>query len=133
MVPHCYQVREVIGKSLIMMIKKYLPRIRSRTKKRAISETILKKDCYFQGSPRHKVIFSKGNSKGKNSSREIPTHLELNHLLLIYLESSPKWRYSDHFFPERGGFHHLNPKSASKIFKDACLIVKLEGGLVLLE
>lgn len=89
--------------------------------------SILREDCYFQDSPRHKVILRKANTKGKHSSREIPTHPKLRELLVAHFESSPNWRYSDHVFPGRGGLQHLCPKYASEILKKACLRVRLEG------
>ena len=88
---------------------------------------LYQEDCYHDLVPREKIILRKGNTKGKKISREIPSHPNLIKLLNKYLQSEPRWQYTDYVFPGRGGFLHLSPKWADRLLRDGCKRVGLIG------
>ncbi len=72
---------------------------------------------------RNEIIFRRHNTKGKLAARAVPVIEELRSLLVKYQPTS-----SDGFlFPGRHGKGHINPESASRILREACEKVDLEG------
>ena len=69
------------------------------------------------------VYDRKGNTKGKLATRCIPVIEELRSLLVDYYPTPRTW----FLFPGRHGQGHLNPDSAARILRDACLHLGIEG------
>ncbi|MBD1835104.1 site-specific integrase [Cyanobacteria bacterium FACHB-472] len=69
------------------------------------------------------LIIRKGNTKGKLATRCIPVIEELRSLLVDYYPTPRTW----FLFPGRHGQGHINPDSAARILRDACLHLGIEG------
>jgi integrase/recombinase XerD len=86
--------------------------------------TLSVNDVYSRaGKARAELIIRKGNTKGKLATRAIPVIEELRVLMKAY-PFPPERAY---LFPGRWGRGHIHSDSASKILKEACLRVELEG------
>lgn len=86
--------------------------------------TLLTVDVYdTRGRVRTELTIRKGNTKGKLATRSIPVIEDLRLLLTNY---SPPIA-SLYLFPGRHGRGHINPDSAARIFRAACLRVGIEG------
>jgi integrase/recombinase XerD len=72
---------------------------------------------------RNEIIFRRHNTKGKLAARAVPIIEELRSLLVKYQPTN-----RDGFlFLGRHGKGHINPESASRILREACEKVGLEG------
>ena len=76
-----------------------------------------------QGKVRSELIIRKGNTKGKLATRSIPVIEELRSLLANYYPSPRSW----FLFPGRHGRGHIHPDSASRILREACSKVGING------
>jgi integrase/recombinase XerD len=89
--------------------------------------SLMKKDVLdSQGGIKPYIVFRKPNTKGQLATRSIPVAQNLKKLLLEY-QSSPTNPY---LFPGRHNNHcwkHLCPESASRLLKNACTRIGLEG------
>lgn len=86
--------------------------------------TLKTADVYDRkGIVRPDLIIRKGNTKGKLATRCIPVIEELRSLLVDYYPTPRTW----FLFPGRHSHGHLNPDSAAKILRDACLHLGIEG------
>ncbi len=74
------------------------------------------------GRVRDEIIFRKGNTKGKLATRTIPVLEDLRVLLTNYGLN----RQEGYLFPGRVE-SHIQPDSASRIFRKACLRVNIVG------
>jgi integrase/recombinase XerD len=74
------------------------------------------------GRVRDEIIFRKGNTKGKLATRTIPVIEDLRVLLTNYRLNAQE----GYLFPGKVE-SHLQPDSASRIFRKACLRVNLVG------
>ncbi|MBA2750253.1 MAG: site-specific integrase, partial [Tatlockia sp.] len=72
---------------------------------------------------RPELIIRKGNTKGKLATRTIPVGEDLRNLLVDYNPPSYQW----FLFPGRHGKGHINPDSAARILRSACLEVGIDG------
>ena len=72
---------------------------------------------------RPELIVRKGNTKGKLATRTIPVGEDLRDLLADYNPPSYQW----FLFPGRHGKGHINPDSAARLLRSACLRVGIEG------
>jgi integrase/recombinase XerD len=80
-------------------------------------------DAFTEDSKvRSRLILRKSNTKGKQATRSIAPHGELEKLLLDYRPESGKF-----LFPGRWGKGHLHPTSADAILRVACEQVGLVG------
>ncbi|UKP01093.1 tyrosine-type recombinase/integrase [Nostoc sp. UHCC 0870] len=87
--------------------------------------TLKIKDVYdSRGRVRPELIFRKGNTKGKLATRTIPVLEDLRPFLEQY---KPEKSGDNFLFPGRWGHGHLHSEYASLIFREACLIVDIEG------
>ena len=85
--------------------------------------TLKVEDVYEpSGRVRDEIIFRKGNTKGKLATRTIPVIEDLRLLLTNYRLNAQE-RY---LFPGKVE-SHIQPDSASRIFRKACLRVNLVG------
>lgn len=72
---------------------------------------------------RGEIIFRRHNTKGKLAARAVPVIEELRALLVKYQPDS-----RDGFlFPGRHGKGHINSESASRILRETCEMIGLEG------
>ncbi|MBW4636032.1 MAG: site-specific integrase [Iphinoe sp. HA4291-MV1] len=72
---------------------------------------------------RNEIIFRRHNTKGKLAARAVPVIEELRSLLIKYQPAN-----RDGFlFPGRHGISHINPESASRILRETCEKIYLEG------
>ena len=86
--------------------------------------TLRTTDVYNRfGAVRSEIIIRKANTKGKLATRCIPVIEELRSLLLSYYPSPRTW----FLFPGRHGRNHINPDSAARILRGACLSLGIEG------
>lgn len=86
--------------------------------------TLRRKDVYAPTRlVRPELIIRKGNTKGKLATRTIPVGEDLRDLLADYNPPSYQW----FLFPGRHGKRHINPDSAARILRSACLRVGVEG------
>lgn len=85
--------------------------------------SMLTVDAYYSDQVRTQLILRKGNTKGKQATRSIPTHPNLVKLLTIYRSEAGKI----HLFPGRHGRGYLQPESADPILDEACERVGLVG------
>lgn len=74
------------------------------------------------GRVRDEIVFRKGNTKGKLATRTIPVIEDLRGLLTNYRLNA----HEGYLFPGKVE-SHLQPDSASRIFRKACLRVNLVG------
>lgn len=79
-------------------------------------------DVKSKGKVRPELLIRKGNTKGKLATRSIPVIEELRGLLIAYQHLE-----SGYLFPGRWGRGHIHSDSASKILREACIRVGLEG------
>jgi integrase/recombinase XerD len=85
--------------------------------------TLITVDVYdHSGKVRDEIIFRKANTKGKLATRTIPVIEDLRVLLTNYGLN----RQERYLFPGKVE-SHLQPDSASRIFRKACLRVNLVG------
>jgi len=82
---------------------------------------LLAVDVYNAIGVRAKILIRKGNTKGKQETRTVPTHPKLK----AYLETYQSSRAN--LFPGRHGLGHIHPSSADAILRAACDRVGLEG------
>lgn len=75
------------------------------------------------GRVRPELTIRKGNTKGKLATRSIPVIEDLRLLLTAY----PPPQDRAYLFPGRHGRSHINPDSAARILREACLRVGMEG------
>ena len=81
-------------------------------------------DAYNRkGDVRNELIIRKSNTKGKLATRTIPVIEELRSLLNAYYPSPRGW----FVFPGRHGRGHIHPDSASRILREACHRLDIEG------
>ncbi|PSB27651.1 tyrosine-type recombinase/integrase [Chlorogloea sp. CCALA 695] len=86
--------------------------------------TLRRGDVYdFKRLVRPELIIRKGNTKGKLATRTIPVGEDLRNLLVDYNPPSYQW----FLFPGRHGKGHINPDSAARILRSACLKVGIDG------
>lgn len=86
--------------------------------------TLRRKDVFDEKRRvRSELIIRKGNTKGKLATRTIPVGEDLRNLLADYNPPSYQW----FLFPGRHGKGHINPDSAARILRSACLKVGIEG------
>ena len=76
-----------------------------------------------KGKPRTDLIIRKENTKGKLATRTIPIIEELRSLLIDYYPQPRTW----FLFPGRHGKGHIHPDSASRILRDVCNSLDVEG------
>ncbi|WP_341531969.1 site-specific integrase (plasmid) [Nostoc sp. UHCC 0302] len=90
--------------------------------------TLLKRDVYdAKGKVRAKIIFRKGNTKGKLATRVIPVIQELRiHLKAYKPRDDSKWLFPGNADHKRAN-SHLHPDSAQWILRQACKRVGIEG------
>ena len=85
--------------------------------------TLRTEDVYEpSGKVRDEIIFRKGNTKGKLATRTIPVLEDLRVLLTNYCLNA----LSGYLFPGKVE-SHIQPDSASRIFRKACLRVGIVG------
>lgn len=85
--------------------------------------TLRTEDVYEpSGKVRDEIIFRKGNTKGKLATRTIPVLEDLRVLLTNYRLNA----LSGYLFPGKVE-SHIQPDSASRIFRKACLRVGIVG------
>ncbi len=72
---------------------------------------------------RNEIIFRRHNTKGKLAARAVPVIEELRSLLFKYQPANR----NGFLFPGRHDRGHLNPESASRILRESCEKVDLEG------
>ena len=72
---------------------------------------------------RNEIIFRRHNTKGKLAARAVPVIEELRSLLVKYQPKS----LDGFLFPGRHDRGHINPESASRILRESCEKVDLEG------
>lgn len=86
--------------------------------------SLLTSDVYgIEGSVRPRITLRKGNTKGKQATRSIPTSSALAELLVQHRPQAG----SLYLFPGRHGRGHLRPDSASAILRRALAAVGIEG------
>ncbi len=86
--------------------------------------TLRRKDVFDEKRRvRPELIIRKGNTKGKLATRTIPVGEDLRNLLVDYNPPSYQW----FLFPGRHGKGHINPDSAARILRSACLEVGIDG------
>ena len=86
--------------------------------------TLRRKDVFDEKRRvRPELIIRKSNTKGKLATRTIWVGEELRSLLADYNPPSYQW----FLFPGRHGKGHINPDSAARILRSACLRVGIEG------
>ena len=71
---------------------------------------------------RPELLIRKGNTKGKLATRSIPVIEDLRTLLVAY--QPPEQGY---LFPGRWGRNHIHSDSASRILREACQRIGIEG------
>jgi len=72
---------------------------------------------------RDEIIFRRHNTKGKLAARAVPV---IEELLLLLVKYKPDSR-DGFLFPGRHGRGHINSESASRILRETCESVGLEG------
>jgi len=86
--------------------------------------TLRTADVYDRkGSVRPEIIIRKSSTKGKLATRTLPVIEELRSLLVNYYPTPRTW----FLFPGRHGKGHIHPDAASRLLREACLKVDLEG------
>ncbi|NJP11775.1 MAG: phage integrase family protein [Leptolyngbyaceae cyanobacterium RU_5_1] len=85
--------------------------------------SLLTPDVYDLQGVRAKLTIRKGNTKGKQETRQIPVAPDLRAYLATYQEQAG----SQYLFPGRHGRGHLNPRSADAILHEALERVGVEG------
>jgi integrase/recombinase XerD len=85
--------------------------------------SMLATDAYDSAGVRAKITLRKGNTKGKQETRQIPT----NPALKQYLEAHRDQVGKKYLFPGRHGRGHINPRSADEILREVCDLIGLEG------
>ncbi len=80
-------------------------------------------DVYYGEQVRSPLIIRKSNTKGKQATRSIPPHPQLEQLLLSYRSEAGFLQ----LFPGRWGRGHIHPKAADKLLRTACARVGLVG------
>ena len=73
---------------------------------------------------RGEIIFRRHNTKGKLAARAVPVIEELRGLLVKY---RPDGR-DGFLFPGRHGRGHIYAESASRLLRETCEMIELEGG-----
>jgi integrase/recombinase XerD len=85
--------------------------------------TMLTTDAFDSAGVRAKLTIRKDKTKGKQETRQIPTHPELRRYLFTHHDQAGKL----YLFPGRHRLGHINPRSADAILREACEQVGLEG------